>query len=261
VEPIEPSPPAIRYQTSGIIGTLHGKRDSREHSESSWGLDWALYTIDRNKMHLSNTVFLPNGNILLPRNIAQKDPCDMAVVIHTGTTGIVNGSIIGDYSLVALPGSRFFQRMWIVILDRPIRKFSLCLAPNSHFLKPKFPIEMGDSGSWVLDPTNGDWLGHIVAGKPGTNVAYIVLARDIVNDIATHFGGKAVRMPSEVELEVTEAVAEVKRAIRLPEPRQAPTTSTSLTSVHAKEAENTEGLRPQFRCNYYILFNAKLILF
>ena len=132
MEPTEPSPPAIHYQTSGIIGTLHGKRDSREHSEGSWGLDWALYTIDRNKMHLSNTVFLPNGNILLPRNIAQKDPCDMAVVIHTGTTGIVNGSIIGDYSLVALPGSRFFQRMWIVILDRPIRKFSFYLASTSH---------------------------------------------------------------------------------------------------------------------------------
>ena len=120
---------------------------------------------------------------------------------------------------------------------------------------------MGDSGSWVLDPTNGDWLGYIVAGKPGTNVAYIVLARDIVNDIVTQFGGKTVRMPSEAELEVTEAVAEVKRAIRLPEPRQAPTTSKSLTSVHAKEEENTEGLRQQFRCNYYILFAAKLILF
>ena len=185
----------------------------------------------------------------------------MPVVIHTGTTGIVNGSIIGDYSLVALPGSRFFQRMWIVILDRPIRKSCLCLAPNNHFLKLKFLIEMGDSGSWVLDPATGDWLGHIVAGKPGTNVAYIVLARDIVNDIVTHFGGKTVRMPSEAELEPTKAVDEVKRAIRLPEPQQAPTTSKSLTSVHAKKEENTEGLGPQFQRNCYTLLNAKLILF
>jgi hypothetical protein len=73
-------------------------------------------------MLLSNTVSLTNGNILYPKNIAQTDPTDMAVVVHTGTTGAVNGCILGDYSLVALPGSRSFQRMWMVILDRLVRK-------------------------------------------------------------------------------------------------------------------------------------------
>jgi hypothetical protein len=87
----------------------------------------ALCTIDRKKMHLSNTVFLPNGNTLCSRNVARKYPNDMAVLIHTGPTGIVNGCILGDYSLVALPGSKFFKRMWIVILDRPVRKFSQIL--------------------------------------------------------------------------------------------------------------------------------------
>jgi hypothetical protein len=86
-------------------------------------MDWALCTDDRNKIRLSNNVFLPNGNILCPRNIAQGDPTDMAVIIHTGPTGIVNGCIVGDYSLVALPGSKFFQRMWIVVLERNVRKF------------------------------------------------------------------------------------------------------------------------------------------
>jgi hypothetical protein len=124
VESIESSPSVIHYQTSGAIGNLHGKRYSGQFSEpSSWGLDWALCTIDRNKMHLSNTVFLPDGSILCPRNVAQKDLSNMAVLIHTGPTGILSGCIIGDYSLVALPGSKFFQRMWIVILDRPVRKF------------------------------------------------------------------------------------------------------------------------------------------
>jgi hypothetical protein len=85
-------------------------------------MDWALCAIDRDKMRLSNKLLLPNGNILCPRNVAQRDPTDMAVLIPTGLNGIINGYIIGDYSLVALPGSKFFQRMWIVILERNIRK-------------------------------------------------------------------------------------------------------------------------------------------
>jgi hypothetical protein len=167
-------------------------------------------------MLLSNTVSLTNGNILYPKNIAQTDPTDMAVVVHTGTTGVVNGCILGDYSLVALPGSRSFQRMWMVILDRLVRK----LPKNSggQMLKLISLIEKGDCGSWVLDPTNGDWLGHIVAGKLGTSVAYIVLARDIANEISTRVGGQTVRMPCVAELDVSETVSDIKRDIQLPEP-------------------------------------------
>ncbi|KAE9365459.1 hypothetical protein N431DRAFT_353051 [Stipitochalara longipes BDJ] len=214
---IESSPPTIHYRTSGTIGHLHGKRQWRSDSEPSSGdLDWALCTIDRTRMHLSNTVSLANGNILCPRNIAQTDPIDMAVVVHTGLTGVVNGCILGDYSLVALPGSKYFQRMWIVILDRLVQK--------------------GDCGSWVLDPTNGDWLGHIVAGKLETSVAYIVLAREIASDISNRFGDQTVRMPCPAELEDTETVSDIKRALQLPEPQQAPalTSGVSISSISSK---------------------------
>jgi hypothetical protein len=73
----------------------------------------------------------------------------------------------------------------------------------------------------VLDPTNGDWLGHIIAGKPGTSVAYIVLARDIVKDITNQLGVPAVQMVCEAELEVMHAVADIKRALPLKEPSSA----------------------------------------
>lgn len=92
----------------------------------------------------------------------------------------------------------------------------------------------------MLDPTNGDWLGHIVAGKPETSVAYIVLARDIVNDIATRFGGQTVGMPCEAELEVTEAIAEIKRAIQLPEPQQTLTPGIFPTPVDTKKKSRSD---------------------
>ena len=123
MEPIKFSQSAIHHRVSGPVGTLHRKRLLSQISQPTSGnMDWALCVIDRDKMRLSNKMLLPNGNILCPRNVAQRDPTDMAVLIPTGLNGIINGCIIGDYSLVALPGSKFFQRMWIVILERNIRK-------------------------------------------------------------------------------------------------------------------------------------------
>jgi hypothetical protein len=103
----------VYHQGSGPIGILHRKRILPQNSQQSSGdLDWALckITVDRTKIRLSNSLFLLEGGILCPKKIAQEDPTDMEVVIHTGTTGIVKGCIIGDYSLVALPGSKLFQR-------------------------------------------------------------------------------------------------------------------------------------------------------
>lgn len=122
--PIESSHSTIHHRASGPVGSLYRKRILPQASQSGPGnMDWALCTFDRNKIRLSNQVLLPNGIILSPRNISQDDPTDMAVIVHTGSTGIVDGYIVGDYSLVALPGSRSFQRMWIVVLKRNVRKF------------------------------------------------------------------------------------------------------------------------------------------
>ena len=89
---------------------------------------------------------------------------------------------------------------------------------NPQVLELTLGIEKGDCGSWVLDPTNGNWLGHIVAGRSGTTVGYIVLARDIVKDITNQLGVQTVKISSETEMDVTEAVKEIKRDILFAEP-------------------------------------------
>jgi hypothetical protein len=61
-------------------------------------------------------------------------------------------------------------------------------------------------------------LGHIIAGRPGTSVAYVVLARDIVKDITNQLGIQTVQMACEAELEVAKSVGEIKRTIPLGEP-------------------------------------------
>jgi hypothetical protein len=105
----------IQHRTSGLIGSLYRKRllpKAAEASQEIFGnMDWALYTINKHKIRLSNTLILPGGSILDPKIIAQDDPTDTEVLINTCPTGLVKGYIIGDYSLVALPGTNYFQRM------------------------------------------------------------------------------------------------------------------------------------------------------
>jgi len=181
-------------------------------SENQRDLDWALCSLDRAKIHLTNNIDLPDGTILYPTQIARQNPSDADVWVHTGTTGLVKGYLTGAYSIVALPGSRMFQRMWIVVLDRLIRKYFALQLYIKLLERFSLLIELGDCGSWVIDSTNGTWYGQIVAAKPETAVAYIVLARDIFRDIKDQFGGQHVRMPIESDF-VNEAVSVVKREL------------------------------------------------
>ena len=48
------------------------------------------------------------------------------------------------------------------------------------------PVD-GDSGSWVVDATTGNVYGHIVAGDPNTEIAYVVPARDVFQQIKLRY--------------------------------------------------------------------------
>ena len=47
---------------------------------------------------------------------------------------------------------------------------------------------LGDCGSWVIDAVSRDLYGHIVAGHSGSNVAYVVPAVRIFDDITQCMG-------------------------------------------------------------------------
>lgn len=75
-------------------------------------------------------------------------------------------------------------------------------------VKVEFNSGNGDCGSWVTS-TDGDWIGHVVAGKPETEVAYIVLAKDIIEDICSQLGDCNITLPTEVDF-VAEVVSSAK---------------------------------------------------
>ena len=84
-------------------------------------LDWAVCTIDRLETPLVNQIALQNNTAPVRITTANKNPDNAAVLVHYGA-GTISGFILPDYSLVALPGQRFPQRMWVVISDKEIRK-------------------------------------------------------------------------------------------------------------------------------------------
>ncbi|KAG4439065.1 hypothetical protein IFR05_005456 [Cadophora sp. M221] len=59
----------------------------------------------------------------------------------------------------------------------------------------------GYCGSWVLDSSRESLYGHLIAGRQGTSIAYLVLARDIFEDIRIQRKASEVRLPTREELQ------------------------------------------------------------
>src|SRR5437763_15474219 len=53
---------------------------------------------------------------------------------------------------------------------------------SKHGVVLKEELRPGDCGKCALDK-QGNWYSHIVAGTPGTNIAYVACASQIVSDI------------------------------------------------------------------------------
>src|SRR5207248_1525276 len=58
---------------------------------------------------------------------------------------------------------------------------------------------VGDCGAWALDATTGDLLGILIATCAALSEAYILPAKDIINDIY-NITGKEVRLPTDEAL-------------------------------------------------------------
>ena len=58
-------------------------------------------------------------------------------------------------------------------------------------------IVPGDCGSWVVDLRTGTLYGHIVAGDPGSSLAYFIPATQVFDEINTVYSGTASLLSRE----------------------------------------------------------------
>ncbi|KAG4436281.1 hypothetical protein IFR05_008221 [Cadophora sp. M221] len=197
----QPNPNPVIYGTGAErLGVMHRKRC--KPNPNAKDMDWAICIPDRNQgdMPLNGS---KRAN-KYPTKIVQEISGSAEVLVKS-RLGVERGTLLGDYSLVALPGTGTFQRLWAVKLERDI-------AP-------------GDCGSWVLDAAGESLYGHIVAGKPGTGLAYLILAGVVFEDIRVQCEATRVELPTKKEM-FTYAATSSKESIQ--SIRRTSCSSTSL---------------------------------
>ncbi|KAK3385540.1 hypothetical protein B0H63DRAFT_184100 [Podospora didyma] len=144
------------------------------------GLDYALVRV-RDYPGWKNTMALRRHNVERLVDICLANSSSLwldsqDVVACTASKGLVTGKLLAAPSLFRLPGGRNFQDVFLVWLD--------------DFLSE------GDCGAAVLEPDTGRFYGHIVAGTPGTGLAYIIEADQIFRDIDARVGQSSVTLQS-----------------------------------------------------------------
>lgn len=133
------------------------------------GLDYALVNLNSQRMdspdhRLLNRVELHGSDAVLElKRIAELPNDTVGVIAITSSMGIQRGSLVASSTFFRDEGSPSFQKLGVVRLDGA--------------------IEEGDCGSVVIDEMTGDVYGHIVMGCSGTNLAYIVPATELYEDI------------------------------------------------------------------------------
>ncbi|KAK0701974.1 hypothetical protein B0T26DRAFT_682061 [Lasiosphaeria miniovina] len=177
-----------------------GKVDSASKGLTEQALDYILVVINNGQIPQLITPQLISPELIITKQFPAIDmesetapwSCsvkeilldDVEVIAILPKSGAVQGAIIASPSYLRLGGSSRFQRVFTLKLD--------C------------PVSDGDCGSPVVDKS-GNFYGHIVAGGLGTEIAYILPATDIFDDIESHVWGK-VSVPNPESMLVSKSI-------------------------------------------------------
>ncbi|KAG9499206.1 hypothetical protein J7337_010025 [Fusarium musae] len=110
-------------------------------------------------------------------NIGEIESDDIRIVAMLWPYCTVEGRLTATPSYIRLPGQRTFQEVYPIRLVKPLRD--------------------GDCGAAVYVKADNRFYGHIVAGGPGTSIAYVVLAGEISRDIQARSGFGLIWMPQQ----------------------------------------------------------------
>ncbi|KAI9765087.1 MAG: hypothetical protein M1840_007794 [Geoglossum simile] len=163
------------------LGTLAYKGGKPLSSKTRHdGHDWALIEIEDQGFIIANEVLITETvppKHIWPQDIV-KGPLIGKVWAATGS-GNTEGQILGSTSYVQTSSINELVEVPTVLLARP--------------------LEPGDCGSWLLEPETGNVFGHIVAGLPGTRLAYAISAENIFTSIKS-MTNSSVFFPTKLDI-------------------------------------------------------------
>lgn len=135
------------------------------------GLDFCLLEVDDTDFEPINQIFPPpgfrDGDVLYSEGFGLPGNEERKILCCSRSSGVLLGTISPTSSFTITPEPSAFQEHWKIHVDG-------CLYP-------------GDCGSVVVDAETADIYGYVVAGSPGSGVAYIVPGYQIFEDLKEKF--------------------------------------------------------------------------
>jgi hypothetical protein len=160
-------------ELSGVLGAMVLEPPAENHRNAT--LDYALIvTKETEHPSFSNRFEYHDGSSTRAIEISDYAPIpasERKILAISGLKGVMTGTLIPGAMSWRRQNSHQFQDIYAIKLDQRI----------SH----------GDSGSAVVDFESGKFYGHIILGSPGSKVAYIVAATDVLSHIFHSFGKHA----------------------------------------------------------------------
>ncbi|PNP81310.1 hypothetical protein FNYG_05342 [Fusarium nygamai] len=148
-----------------VLSSLTGRNPS---------LDYALIETSRMPEDTEKSSMITGS---LVSSIGEIESEDISIVTRTSPHCRVEGRITATPSYIRLPEQRAFQQVYPIRLGKPLHD--------------------GDCGTAVFGKDDNRFYGHIVAGSPGTSIAYLVPAGEISKDIQARLGFGLIRMPQQ----------------------------------------------------------------
>ncbi|KAF5599216.1 hypothetical protein FPANT_3604 [Fusarium pseudoanthophilum] len=148
-----------------VLSSLAGRNPS---------LDYALIETSRMPEDTEKSSMI-TGSLI--SSIGEIESDDISIVTRTSPHCRVEGRITATPSYIRLPEQRAFQQVYPVRLGKSLHD--------------------GDCGTAVFGKDDNRFYGHIVAGSPGTSIAYLVPAGEISKDIQARLGFGLIQMPQQ----------------------------------------------------------------
>ncbi|KAF4964630.1 hypothetical protein FSARC_7472 [Fusarium sarcochroum] len=146
---------------------------------TSPSLDYALIETSRTDENFEKSSLNGTFTGSLVPSIGEIGSDDISIIAMTSPYRLVEGRLTATPSYIRLPEQRTFQQVYPIRLGKPLND--------------------GDCGTAVFGKFDGHLYGHIVAGGPGTSIAYIVPAREVSRDIQAHLGFGLAQMQPRAE--------------------------------------------------------------
>lgn len=141
-------------------------------------LDYALIETSKMPETAEKSSIITGSPVLsLVSSIGEIESDDMSILATASPHCLVEGRLTATPSYIRLSEQLTFQQVYPVRLGKPLHD--------------------GDCGTAVFGKDDNRFYGHIVAGGPGTSIAYLVPAGEIYRDIQARLGFGLIWMPQQ----------------------------------------------------------------